>query len=482
MDRPILITAYTALLLLLAVLLFASVRRSRVPRGWVRGYNYFLANYAFYFVFVPLVGLVTNTYSRYAKGDPIQMFYPMLFCTLAFLLTFLAGYTAFPARSGGESAGGKSLPLRTPTGSHRYSKTADHMVLFLVAVVFVVSFRGFFAEGLLFYLANIHNRILLGLGRGYYLWGLTMSVPAGYVFLDRYLREGDTQRRALWIGATLLVIGVLTLIILGLRGRALGIVLLIVLLYGARRPMPIRTVAIAAVALLPVGIGLGYLRSNLSSALEGASGSAVMQQVRQSDFGQSLLLNFGIVSSFGVLMENYDGREFKYGSTLLALVTMPVPRAVYPEKPSGSGPEASNIISPGTYRMGRSGSTGFTISLLGEGYMNFGYAGVVLLGMLYGIAVRLADRRLQGTIAQRPPEPRLLVWLIFSIGLTSTVLIGEFVGAMMGILMNVVPIWVLIALLERPGVASQTGATVPKRGIAGAQSGGRGMSPATRAR
>lgn len=80
----------------------------------------------------------------------------------------------------------------------------------------------------------------------------------------------------------------------------------------------------------------------------------------------------------GLSLIDSNGRHF-WGSTYLAIVTLPIPRAWWPDKP-GLADHLQEISTSGRqYTV-----EGRIITYLGESYLNFGYAGLVLIPGLMG--------------------------------------------------------------------------------------------------
>jgi hypothetical protein len=72
-----------------------------------------------------------------------------------------------------------------------------------------------------------------------------------------------------------------------------------------------------------------------------------------------------------------DDAGHYYGSTYLALVTLPVPRQWWPEKP-GLADYLHDISKPWRPMA----ELGMIVTFLGESYLNFGYAGIIIIPML----------------------------------------------------------------------------------------------------
>jgi hypothetical protein len=75
---------------------------------------------------------------------------------------------------------------------------------------------------------------------------------------------------------------------------------------------------------------------------------------------------------------------FKYGATYLGALTRPIPRALWPTKPQAADTELTEKIFPTIAR----GGGGFSFSLFGEPFFNFGWLGVFVIPALLGILWR----------------------------------------------------------------------------------------------
>ena len=108
-----------------------------------------------------------------------------------------------------------------------------------------------------------------------------------------------------------------------------------------------------------------------------------------------------------------DGNDHKFmGSTYLAIVTLPMPRAWWPEKP-GLADHLQEISSSGR----RYDIEGRILTYLGEAYANFGYAGLILVPLLLGYLLTAACLR-----ATTGPMLRLgrYLYLVFFMALIQT--------------------------------------------------------------
>lgn len=113
----------------------------------------------------------------------------------------------------------------------------------------------------------------------------------------------------------------------------------------------------------------------------------------------------------GLSLADSNERKF-WGSTYLAIITLPVPRAWWPDKP-GLADHLQEISTSGR----RYDAEGRIITYLGESYLNFGYAGLVLIPIFMGYLLTVACLR-----ATTGPMLRLsrYVYLVFFMALVQT--------------------------------------------------------------
>ena len=113
----------------------------------------------------------------------------------------------------------------------------------------------------------------------------------------------------------------------------------------------------------------------------------------------------------GLSLVDSNDRKF-WGSTYLAIITLPVPRAWWPGKP-GLADHLQEISTSGRqYNV-----EGRIITYLGESYLNFGYAGLILIPALLGYLLTTACLR-----ATSGPMMRLgrYLYLVFFMALVQT--------------------------------------------------------------
>jgi hypothetical protein len=160
----------------------------------------------------------------------------------------------------------------------------------------------------------------------------------------------------------------------------------------------------------------------------GGEHQSIEQQLLHLAKGETIV---GVAS----IMEEYgDHAPFLNGKTLVDMLLLPVPRAVYTSKPSWYG------IDDITRSMGWPPSTQSAVGMPGELYANFGYLGIlgmVVYGALFGLARR----------AQAKPRLGFIYAFIFLPGMFPTFWMG-FTGFVSQL--TFVPIFLLALLLILP--------------------------------
>jgi hypothetical protein len=113
----------------------------------------------------------------------------------------------------------------------------------------------------------------------------------------------------------------------------------------------------------------------------------------------------------GLSLADSNERKF-WGSTYLAIITLPVPRAWWPNKP-GLADHLQEISTSGR----RYDAEGRIITYIGESYLNFGYAGMMLIPAFMGYILTAACLR-----ATAGPMQRLAryIYLVFFMALVQT--------------------------------------------------------------
>lgn len=158
-----------------------------------------------------------------------------------------------------------------------------------------------------------------------------------------------------------------------------------------RKMAVMQLVAIALTGLFLMGI-LGNLRASTYGGTidwnvlrggvpaESTTGESALTS-GLSEVSQRTSVYAGVFPILGLVPEQVD---FLYGSSYLAVLTLPVPRALWPEKPG----LVAGIVGETFFDM----PVGMPPGAVGEAYWNFGVPGVAIAFFLFGIFTRwLAD-------------------------------------------------------------------------------------------
>jgi hypothetical protein len=178
-----------------------------------------------------------------------------------------------------------------------------------------------------------------------------------------------------------------------------------------RKMAVVQLVAIALTGLFLMGI-LGNLRASTYGGTidwnvlrggvpaESTTGESALTS-GLSEVSQRTSVYAGVFPILGLVPEQVD---FIHGSSYLAVLTLPVPRALWPEKPG--------LVA------GRVGETFFDMPVgmppgaVGEAYWNFGVPGVAIAFFLFGIFTRWLADSFQ-TYAEQPAAIVLYVITLF---------------------------------------------------------------------
>jgi hypothetical protein len=139
---------------------------------------------------------------------------------------------------------------------------------------------------------------------------------------------------------------------------------------------------------------------------------------------------------------------YRYGGTYSYFLVAFIPRAVWPEKPSATSANDYFAVAYGLTTEEGLETTSIGASLIGEGYMNFGLLGVVLIMALQGIVLRMLQHAFAGRSSGPGGEAIFLAIFVFflnGIGSSAAMMFG---GILQNLLCNCVLLW---WAREKPG-------------------------------
>ncbi len=356
--------------------------------------------FAWFYVAKPLHVLEVGVISSGTSVDAIPvlgawrsvMAEALLAVTVAFCLVNLAFQIVV--------AGRRPAPAPRPATTHELDPALFRLAAAAVVAIDVVAF------GLLVRAAGGLSAYVGGLAlRSDSLAGLSFLTLAT-VPLNLLLLVGLTARFRGVRGAPgsglLLALGGLALgsaLLTGGRASLLTGLLLpvLVVVHYARRRIGAVVAASLAFAGMVAYVALGALLRDSQFSRTAGLGPWDFVRARLGDLHESLVGGLAVVP-YDSLVRVMGARAFgdltwQQGATYRSILTWPVPRALWAEKPAGGGNAwFTETYVPRFYGDERIESS---LSFVGESYANFGWAGVVLGSLLMGTLVGLLHARLR---------------------------------------------------------------------------------------
>ncbi|MDM1772052.1 O-antigen polymerase [Acinetobacter indicus] len=157
--------------------------------------------------------------------------------------------------------------------------------------------------------------------------------------------------------------------------------------------------------------------------------------------------DYGLVRSLNGAFGNHENivwllsnkYEVLLGNTYIASFLNLIPRALWPNKPFGGGPELKNMIYPGSYVLGQEGNSSLTTGLITEVLMNFGILGSIPAVFIISIFIFIIL-----VCVKKSKNPILTILFIYLFTLFSTqFLYAEFLGFYTRTLFTCIPIIML---------------------------------------
>jgi oligosaccharide repeat unit polymerase len=137
--------------------------------------------------------------------------------------------------------------------------------------------------------------------------------------------------------------------------------------------------------------------------------------------------------------------DLQFGATYLSGFTNFIPRSIWPDKPLGSGPVLKNMISPGSYVVGRKGNSSVTTGLFTESLMNFGLIGMTPFSLLYGLFIKFFYLKLM----KSKNILQFLMLLYLMLLLNSQFYYAEFAGFLSRTIFTIIPFFLLNKIIYK---------------------------------
>lgn len=358
--------------------------------------------FALLVIFFPLRLILAIILGEGLYAAKLSAFNPTLTACLLAFLSFLIGYrNRRLARALAVGMDWLLTPLDGEWDDFRTNLVVIGLLLVALVSLLVISWLG----GSAFFLIQIGaaSKTPFDMPYWYYYsqWGVDCAIVAGLMHFTAYLRY---RRQPLW---TMICIGMATVFAALVSRGTLAIFFFLVLglvNYVRKKvgPVMLSWLGVAALVWLVAG---GMLRERVSFDVTNTSSVSTMLE-------NQVLSDLDHVFTVTTLMQNMpDVIPWQYGSTFLVILYKPIPRSVMPSKPLGASGILNKTLWPYAYDAGYSKSA----TMIGELYMNFSWAGIILGMALIGIGSSALYR-----CAGKARSPgRVLIYLICLVGLVS---------------------------------------------------------------
>jgi len=288
------------------------------------------------------------------------------------------------------------------------------------------------------YVGFLANRIVLTSGKGYYLlainWFFSYLILFWVNTIARSIKEGRSINK--WGSLGLAMVVSMTGFLQGSRSKGLISFAFMIGLWWILKHT--RKARLHSIAMLVVCVGLivvvGVMLKNVRGNI--VSGTKVEENPLELRVFIRGFNAFHAVENTIWLTENLHARDRLLGSSFLAIATGLVPRAVWEQKLLGGGPALVNLMSPGSYDL-VSGTSLSSLSpgIVAEGYMNYGFPGYLLTGIVFGgllAAIARASAWVRSPVSY-------IIWF-YTMYATIGMLTGEVFGSVAGAFGVLIPI------------------------------------------
>jgi len=382
-----------------------------------------------FFAVAPAVQLSSGRFSIYHLADPHESFIYAAMMAAAYAVSFALGLKLV----------GMSRPADRPR--HHYSGVRARRVIVLGLVLGAIGWVAYLSAlgGVAEYLRAMQNRTQMSAGLGYLFWMANIFQLAAAVAFVSSVSGARTIPRV--TASALVLIAALLILLLGLRSRAvmyIAAVMLASFLAGARlrpaRIVPLIAMGAAVIFLagrvrmLGSGSGAIFDRDLIKTAMT-ATASEVLE---------STVADYGHFDRLSMIWEYFPSRQpYQYGTTLIAVFAIPVPRGWYADKPVGAGPLLANTFRPGAWDLEAGWASGQTPTIMGELYLNLSWPGVMAGGLIGGIVAAWAYRRWRVNGATYWDSLQYSVFVIYMLGAGT---LGEFYGSVIVYMIFALPL------------------------------------------
>ncbi len=154
--------------------------------------------------------------------------------------------------------------------------------------------------------------------------------------------------------------------------------------------------------------------------------------------------NFFPAERTGYILTHYQNLDFFYGSTYVAWMASPIPKTIWPDRPTLS---LGLYVKDQIYQR-RTALNGYPPAMLGEAYINFGYPGLIFMPFLLGMLLKFIYLCFKPLLGVSKNATVVYASILWSLGLQ---LVGlDFSLFMLNVLVTVIPMLAVFMFMQRP--------------------------------
>ncbi len=238
------------------------------------------------------------------------------------------------------------------------------------------------AGGIFNHLASLGLRMGVFEGKGVLLSFMTLSAPALILSYLLFVKK----RGLLTLGwfAFVFAMAVFTGVMTGSRGGLAAVFLcLLIIRHYVVKPLTIvqSFLVVGVLAVFLVAFIALVRQPSLGEDLSRLSATELTTETLTILYGKGTFKEF---NSIARVHEKFPVEHtYLNGTSLLAALTFPIPRAIMPDKLPGGSELFTRLVRPEIWSQGR----GDRVTFIGELFMNFGWLGVFLGGLVLGVLV-----------------------------------------------------------------------------------------------
>jgi len=279
----------------------------------------------------------------------------------------------------------RSPPATAETVAPSIRRAGRHGIAIVVAIV-VVCLAAFVAKvgGPIAYLKNLNNSAAATFGLTYFIWGISFAKFASFACLgESWARNQHPSRSTI----AACVLAILLLLFLGSRLLLLVAMIQLLVLYAALRPTGRRFWSVVAGAMV-VGVvafvGIGEYR-RWENVPRHQSFPSYFAHKSVPQLPRTYVNDYADAVRLSVLARAVVPREAPYedGKEFLRVLLQPIPGGIRPTV--STAPALLHTFTSGN-------KNGNALPVPVEGYIEFGFIGVVVLSLLLGLSVGAVDR------------------------------------------------------------------------------------------